>query len=1058
MGFQRIVISTVERFFPTGSKRRDRINIIGKPVVRLLGFSMLELASSKDRSKLYKAWISKNEPRAKTLEAQRSERFEFEPKISVIVTVTETPVPLLEALLASVLTQTYSNWELCLSYDSTDEKVEQALNVYAAHDSRVKLIGLKETTDRAEALNRALSAATGEFILFSGSVYTLAPFALYEVVKLLNEKSESDLIYSDEDRVAADNRRCDPSFKPDWSPDYFMSCNYLGSSTVRRSIVDGVGGFKSGFGMAAEYDLLLRVTEQTEKIVHIPKILWHKREGVTAKDNEEKKALEEAVRRRGINAQVLNTAYKGFFRIKYNIDGAKKVSIIIPTKDNVEVLKKCITSVLQKSTYSNYEVIIVDNRSSEKETFAYYKELEKESRVRVIKYDKPFNFSKINNHAVEHSTGEYLLFLNNDTEVVSPGWIEAMIEYAQRESTGVVGAKLFFPNDTIQHAGVIIGICGMSGHSHRFHPKDLPGYGGRLIVAQNLSAVTAACMMIRREVFDKVNGYDEEFAVSFNDVALCVQIRDAGYLIVYTPFAELYHHECLSRGYSDTIEKKEKGDQEYALFIRKWGHLFQSGDPYYNPNLSLKSEDFSVEEVVSPEPVDVEPASYTTLKLRSVLFDFIRLLARNAAAVLKPLFENNRTVMNLLLKINDRVLASTTLGVVLGLPAGVAEKIYESIKETDNISGQPGVNVAGYITSESGVGEAVRADIRAIKEAGIPFSMTNLTSSSRQEDFTYTGFTDDNPYAFNLIHVNADAVATFYDTNGIEYFLNRYNIGFWYWELSTLPVIWHVNFKCFNEIWVASEFCLDSISKVSPVPVVKIPPSVVVEDIKEVERVYFGLDDKSFIFFFMFDFLSHYERKNPLAIIRAFKKAFGTGIEALLVVKCSNSKRNVKDRDRFLKEAEGLNIKFVDKYLDKDELNALISLSDCYVSLHRSEGFGLPIAESMYMGKPVIATGYSGNMEFMNESNSFPVKYTLIEIDKDHGPYKKGNVWADPDLEHAAELMRTVYEDREYAERIGKKASHDIKTKLSPEATGRMIKSRLRKIAEEVGLFGGTFL
>ncbi len=433
------------------------------------------------------------------------------------------------------------------------------------------------------------------------------------------------------------------------------------------------------------------------------------------------------------------------------------------------------------------------------------------------------------------------------------------------------------------------------------------------------------------------------------------------------------------------------------------------------------------------------------LKLR--LMRYIKAASSLAGKLLFPLCRRNKRAMlffdrlnRLLLSGGNRLISRGTLK--------PAEAVYLRLRPEDF-----GINVAGYITSESGVGAAVRADIRAIKEAGIPFSMTNLISPSRQKDTTFTDFTDDNPYGFNLIHVNADAVATFQNTNSTEYFLNRYNIGFWYWELSTFPDIWSDSFKCFNEVWVASDFCLDSISRVSPVPVVKIPPSVVVNEIKDVDRAYFDLNEKSFIFFFMFDFLSFFERKNPLAIVRAFKLAFGSDSGALLVVKCSNSNSNKRARDQFLKEAEGLNIKFVDKYFDKDELNALISLSDCYVSLHRSEGFGLPIAEAMYMGKPVIATGYSGNMEFMNVNNSFPVKYSLVKIDDDYGPYKKGNVWAEPDVEHAAELMRSVYEDTGLVKRVGQRAANDIRTGLSPEVTGKLIKSRLSEISAEKRLF-----
>ncbi len=360
--------------------------------------------------------------------------------------------------------------------------------------------------------------------------------------------------------------------------------------------------------------------------------------------------------------------------------------------------------------------------------------------------------------------------------------------------------------------------------------------------------------------------------------------------------------------------------------------------------------------------------------------------------------------------------------------------------------GDFGVNFAGYIQAESGTGEAVRANIRALEKTGVPFALNNIVTTSRQGDKRYTDFTLENPYSVNLIHVNADQAPVFYADRGDEYFRQKYNIGFWYWELSDLPEEWQGSFDYYNEIWVASAFCHEAISNASPVPVVKIPPSVVVDDLKELDRKHFGLEEGRFTFFFLFDFLSFFERKNPMAVVKAFKEAFGPDDDVQLVIKCINSESNPELRDSVIKEIEGFFVKLIDDYLDKDALHTLISLSDCYVSLHRSEGFGLPIAEAMYLGKPVIATGYSGNMEFMNAGNSFPVKYELVEIEKDCGPYKKGRVWAEPDTGHAAELMRIVASDKSLAGEIGRNASNYIKEHLNPEVTGRMIQARLERI------------
>ena len=381
-----------------------------------------------------------------------------------------------------------------------------------------------------------------------------------------------------------------------------------------------------------------------------------------------------------------------------------------------------------------------------------------------------------------------------------------------------------------------------------------------------------------------------------------------------------------------------------------------------------------------------------------------------------------------------------------------------ALKPNNTFTGERGVNVAGYINAESGVGEAARANIRALEKVGIPFSLNNISSPSRQGDTTHTNIVKKNPYVFKLIHANPDNFNALLGDRGVQYFKNKYNIGFWYWELSKLPKEWFDCFKYLDEIWVATSFCHDSVSMASPVPVVKIPPSVVVDKIKDVDRSHYGLKKDSFIFFFMFDFLSYLERKNPLALINAFKSAFSPDEDAVLLLKCSNSENNREGRDRILEAAKGLNVKFIDQYFDKDEIHALVSLCDCYVSLHRSEGFGLPLAEAMYLKKPVIATGYSGNTEFMNGKNSFLVDYKLIEIDKDYGPYKRGNVWADPDVGQAAELMRLVYEKRDLAKNIGEIASRDIKVNFNPEVTGKKILERLECIAQNKQLFGGRFL
>jgi glycosyltransferase involved in cell wall biosynthesis len=422
---------------------------------------------------------------------------------------------------------------------------------------------------------------------------------------------------------------------------------------------------------------------------------------------------------------------------------------------------------------------------------------------------------------------------------------------------------------------------------------------------------------------------------------------------------------------------------------------------------------------------------------KMVLFETVNSIKKPLKGVVKKIFWRSPKIIDKLKAFNTR------MNVYFSVPTNT--DIRRSMNTvTDTI--ELGVNIAGYITSESGTGESVRAMIRAMEAVDIPFVLNNIESYSRQNDDSFSSFVDTNPYPVNLIHVNADQVPVFLSQKGQNYFRGRYNIGFWLWELSKFPDEWIPHFRFFNEIWTASSFCMEALSAVSPIPVLKVPISITIDKIRDINRAYFGLESGHVVFLYAFDILSFFDRKNPLAVIHAFKKAFGNERDAVLVLKCSNPDWNPSAMERILKEASGVQVKIIDRYLDKDELHALMNLSDCYISLHRSEGFGLPLAEAMYMGKPVIATAYSANMDFMNINNSFPVKYRLIEIEQDVGPYRKGNVWADPDIEHAAELMRFVYENRERAWSIGKKASEDIRAMLSPAVVGQIIEKRFNRI------------
>ncbi|RCV65570.1 Glycosyltransferase, partial [Methanophagales archaeon] len=526
----------------------------------------------------YEIWIQRNEPTKEKMDAYKKESrsFNYRPKISIVTPVWNIEEKLLRAAIESVLNQVYDNWELCLvDGGSTKPHVKTILKEYAKNDSRIKVIFLSENKGIAGNSNAALSLATGEFVTFLDHDDELAPVTLYEIVNLLNENPDFDYIYSDDDKIDERGKRKEPFFKPDWSPDTFLSCNYpIHITAIRKSLLDLVNGFRKGYDGSQDYDLFLRVTERIGKnrIAHIPKILYHWRTIATSAASSleakpyaytaAKKALKDAAVRRRIETEdVIDGIWIGSYRFKYKIKGSPKVSIIIPTKDKVDTLKTCIDSIVEKTDYENYELVIVDNQSKEGETFEYYDKIKNNLGIKILDYNKPFNFSAINNFAVSKVDAGYILFLNSDTEVISEEWLSAMLEHAQRSEVGAVGAKLLYPNNTIQHAGIIIGIIGkppVAGHSHRYFPASHFGYCGRIQHVQNLSAVTAACMMVRKEVFEEVGGFDEHLAVAFNDVDFCLKIREQDYLIVYTPYAELYHYESLSRGYDDNPEKKAR--------------------------------------------------------------------------------------------------------------------------------------------------------------------------------------------------------------------------------------------------------------------------------------------------------------------------------------------------------------------------------------------------------------------------------------------------------------------------------------------------------------------
>ena len=561
----------------------------------------------------YQKWIRHHLPDRNELEKQKKTSFGYRPKISFVVPLYKTPEKYLRRLTESFQEQTYSNWELCFSDGSgAQSPLTELLKELTAKDNRIKYVSHEEPLQISENTNSAIEIATGDFIAFADHDDELTPNALFECVKAINEKPQTLVIYTDEDKMSMDGHKFfQPHFKPDYNPDLLCTVNYICHLfVVSRKVIEKVGGLRSEFDGAQDYDFVLRCVEavKDEEICHIPKILYHWRchEDSTAENPESKlyafeagrRAVQAHYERTGIHAEVFKGEYLGLYRTKFIRDHDPLISIIIPNKDHIDDLKRCMESIEQKSTYKNYEYIIVENNSTDSATFEYYKKLEAENpKVRMVYWDGVFNYSAINNYGASFAKGEYLLLLNNDTEIINPDCLEELLGYCMRKDVGAVGARLYYEDDTIQHAGVVIGFGGIAGHCFVQQKRGTTGYCHRIICAQDYSAVTAACMMVKKSAFDAVGGLSEELAVAFNDIDFCMKLRKAEYLIVYNPYAELYHYESKSRGLEDTPEKVARFNKEIATSEKKWPEILENGDPYYNPNLTLKSQDFSLKRI-----------------------------------------------------------------------------------------------------------------------------------------------------------------------------------------------------------------------------------------------------------------------------------------------------------------------------------------------------------------------------------------------------------------------------------------------------------------------------
>ena len=601
-------------------RQKDRLTNCGGPkgVLRKLDYKKRERAAMKQ-------FGTDSFPTPEQAAAERAERFAFMPKISILVPLWNNQSKYQIQMLDSVMNQTYENWELCLADGSDPDHayIEEICRQYIKSSAgRVVYQKLEKNGGIAGNTNACLAMATGKYIGLLDQDDILHPSVLYEYVKAINEQG-ADYLYCDETTFAGDdiNRMLTMHFKPDYSPDNLRANNYICHFSVfDRELLDGHELFRSKYDGSQDHDMILRLTDNARKVVHVPRLMYYWRShagsvasGIEAKPyaiEAAKGAVAEHLRKHGFEHFKIEStrAFETIFRIRYQVIGNPKISIIIANKDHGADLRRCISSIVEKSTYDNYEIVVVENNSTTQEIKDYYTQLlgfpygdseiqrSRDNKIAVVTFKGEFNYSAVNNLGVKHSDGEYILLLNNDTEVITVNWMEELLMYAQREDVGAVGAKLYYRDKTIQHAGVVIGLGAhrTAGHTHYKQHRQNLGYMGRLCYAQNVTAVTGACLLVKKRLFEEVGGLDENFAVSLNDVDFCLKLREKGLLNVFTPFAELFHYESISRGLDDGGEKAERYNRESEKFRKKWKEALAAGDPYYNPNFSLDRSDFSL--------------------------------------------------------------------------------------------------------------------------------------------------------------------------------------------------------------------------------------------------------------------------------------------------------------------------------------------------------------------------------------------------------------------------------------------------------------------------------
>ena len=933
--------------------------------------------------------------------------FRDRPPVSFLMHVTAETAAHTLASLHSLQAQPYKNWQLCAAIDpDIPPPTRDALAAAAAADPRLHLIRRGTTEESAAAANAALDAATGAYtgLLQPGDL--LHPLALATLVAALQTDRRPALIYADEDILDPAGHHRDPTFKPGWSPDLLLGLDYLsrGSLTQTR-LLRRAGGFRPGLDGAADYDLFLRLAPSLSPhdIAHIPRPLYSRlalpHPAAQRRHDGMHRALKSHTAALPTRATVARAGAPGQFSVAFEPAAGPDplISIVIPTANarfagplgEETLIDNCVRSLREATAWTALEIIVVhDNNLTPGQTAALGAQ-----GVVLIPYDRPtFNFSQKVNIGVRASRGEYVAILNDDVEAKRPDWLRHLLGWLQQPGVGVTGPKLFFADGRLQHTGVIIQ-GGNPGHLYYRADGNDPGDLHCNNIPRNWLAVTGACQLVRRTFWDQLGGYDESLPLNFNDVDFCLRAIEAGQRIVYVPQAELYHHE----GVTKLVEIGNQHTTRYETddFQARWRAKYPA-DPFYNPHL---------------------PA-WQPLGLREP--DDIRRTPSQARKLPAP--------------------ARAT---------------------------PPGVNWIGPANRASGLGTASRSYLRALGAAGLATRLIPLDKLFGHQALVEHDIPNTRQdFPITMVHANADLTDAAFDHYGDELARARYRIGLWVWELPAARPEWQAAAARYDEIWVPSTFCQTAFKAITNTPVHILPypladlpahnPAADTAATRAATRAAYDLPEDAFVFLYMFDTFSFVDRKNPQCLLDAFEAEFANNPGVILVLKISyfdNLTSNYSaGNGPLLFKLEDMaarlpNLRIITDILGTSDVHNLLAAADCYVSPHRSEGFGLTVAEAMHIGKPVIATDFGGTTDFVEAGVAFPLSYKITELAADRGPYAAGNVWADPSLSHLRDLMRELAANPALCAQTGAAAAAHMATRYCPAAIGRLARQRLRAIA-----------